>query len=425
MAQVITIANRRAAVWAGIESSFASAASTTRLFPVEGTIDCKLITTEIPNNELTVRSVDWKPPVHGLQEGSTFKLKAYWRPDTTQLGTSTTATTPWLGILMRAALGGEFPASGTTNTGVTVASGGGTSITVSGGHGARLSKSAFFLPQVSNVTEPAFVTNIATDTITVTPAISNATASTTTAYNAYNYYYTEAPPPSLTIEFALADSASQQYRLLGCACTEVEIELTRDMLLAFTFTFEAAAYSGPTDLSLSASLATNPMAAPMAMGGAQLILQSTGTTTYPSAFYSVTELKMALDTGTRLARELGGVNQGKVGVMRVGPAKPTPLVKTSVVAYPDISSTTTVPVTTWWSPQLALQMQLRAYAGSGSSRRWCALAVPTAYIVGQPDGSEAADDILTYSWELHSALNGLTTSPTTDIHYSPVCFAMG
>lgn len=425
MAQVFSIVNRRAAVWAGVESTFATAAATTRMFPVEGTVDAKLITSELPNNQLGVRTAEFLPPVHGLQEGSSFKLRAYWRPDATQLGTTTTATTPWLGILLRAALGGEFPASGTTNTGTTVASGGGNSIVLSGGHGARLSKSAFFFPQVAAVTEPAFVTNIATDTITVNPAISNATASLATAFNGYNYYYTESPPPSLTIEFALVDDTSQQYRLLGCACTGSEVELTRDNLLQFTFTFEAAAYSGPANLSLSPTQATNPMAAPMAMGGSQLILQSTATTTYPAAFYSVLEFRCAFETGTRLARELGGVNQGKVGVMRTGPAKPNPLVKTSVVAYPDISGGVTVPVTTWWSPQLPLQMQLRAYAGSGATRRWCCLGLPTGYIVGQPDGSEEVDSLLTYSWEIHSALNGLVTSPTTDIHYSPVCLAMG
>lgn len=424
MAQVLNIVARRAAVWAGIESTFGSAsASMVRQFPCEGTIDCTLITSQLPNQELRTRSADFLPPVHGLQDGSTFKLKAYWRPDTTQLGTTTTATTPWLGVLMRAAFGGEFPVSGTTNTGVTVSGGTASAIQVTAGHGARLSKGAFFFPQVSNVVEPGFVTNIASgtpDVITVVPALS-AAPTATTAFNGYNYYFTESPPPSLTIEFALADSASQQYRLLGCVCTGLEVELTRDALLAFTFTFEAAAYQGPADLSLSVTQATNPMAAPMAMTGAQVILQSTATTTYPASFYSVVELRSTFDLGTRFAPELGGT-QGKAGVMRV---LGRPAVKTSIVAYPDISSTTTVPVTTWWSPQLPLQMQLRAYAGSGSSRRWCAFAIPTSYIVGQPDGSEAIDNILTYSWEMHAALNALTSSPTTDIHYSPAVFAAG
>jgi len=174
-------------------------------------------------------------------------------------------------------------------------------------------------------------------------------------------------------------------------------------------------WNGPANLSLTTPQATNAMAAPQAMNGFQLWLQTAATLTYPAATYQAPEAKVSLDLGTAFAMDLGGI-QGKAGIVRTGGR---PVAKGMLSAYPDISAGATAQDVNW-AARTPLQMHLRAFQGAGATRRSCGVILPTALTVGKPDASEGIDKSELYSFELDAALSSLTTAPTTDVAYSPV-----
>jgi hypothetical protein len=78
-----------------------------------------------------------------------------------------------------------------------------------------------------------------------------------------------------------------------------------------------------------------------------------------------------------------------------------------------------------WVNQTAQQLHIMIpRTDSNSVRRWLVASIPTGVIYGKPKWSDTGGR-LTCEVTIRSQLNGLTTSPSTDLAYSPFICAIG
>lgn len=207
--------------------------------------------------DVRTRRADAIQPVQGLEIASKFGLKMYLKatPAASQLvsGQTGAALTPRL--MLRHGLGYEHADEGST-----VAAGtSGTQFDVHAGEGIRFAKGTYVAVPISGQMEWALITNIATDTITVSPAFSGTPATNAVVRNLYSYAIAESHTNSLTAQVAYVGDASAQYTFNG---GHGDVAFAWEIGKLPTMSLDITASSFTTGaLSLSTAVATDEMGA--------------------------------------------------------------------------------------------------------------------------------------------------------------------
>ena len=371
MAQVtIPVGARK--LFVGQESTYGTAAATAFARHIEGTLNATLSQTEIEHNAGSARLFQQFVTRQGLQSAaSTVAFGIHAKPASLKLDTGATPTTPYLGKLLEAILGGEAKGAGSTvlSTGSTT-----TTVDVQTGHGSRFAIGTAVHVEVSSVYYPRVVTGIATDTLTVWPALPSAPANGDDVINSYSYFLTESNAKSLTIEDTFtvpsADAATVQRRLLGCT-GGINFAIARDTLATFGFDLRAAAWEYGS-LSQATTVGSETMGDPIPVTNGQVWLQPAATTTATS--YPVATMQGTLNPGMQHLLTLGGV-QGTVGVARQGGRDSAEFTVRARIDYDRY---------TQWSAQTLLRFFAAFPYGSGVSQRAVCLHVNQVQLVGKP-----------------------------------------
>lgn len=271
MAQV-NIITRERATHIGLESAFGTTPQTAPLgtFPTQmvrmfaiGDDEARDPQEEMLDNldERVLRN-DVIHAIHGLQLSSRFALKCYLKttPAVLQLEDAAIPGSIPERIILTHALGTEHAAEGSTavNAGSST-----TAVVVQTGHGTRFKKGTFIAVQISGAMEWAKITNIATDTLTVAPALSGTPADGAIVRNLYNYAAAEAHANSLTIQQANVGDSAAQYTFNGCH-GNFALELPDfGQLPMMTLSITATSTVGPSAQSISVASAADVMGAPI------------------------------------------------------------------------------------------------------------------------------------------------------------------
>jgi hypothetical protein len=357
---------------AGAESTFGTAATTSFVAHVAGSAKAKLSQTELEHNAASARLFKRFVSVLGLKSGdSGIAFGVYAKVASSQLNAAATPSTPYLGTLIKAILGGEYSAAGSTcAAGATT-----TSIPVQVGHGSRFRVGTVIMIQYSGALFARVVTAIATDTLTVWPALPGSPSSTNLVLNSYSYFLTEANSQSLTVEHTYtspsSDAATVQRRLLGCT-GGMSFEVGSDSLAQFGFDLKAADWSFGS-LSVGTTVGSETMSDPIPVTNATVYLQPAATTT--DTEYKVSKLSGSMKSGMTHLKRLGGV-QGTQSVARMGGRDNAEFQLTfleDVDRYAD------------WSGRTLQRMLAIFQTGSGTSARSVSLYVNQAQIVGNPE----------------------------------------
>lgn len=396
---------KTAASYIGQDTAFGSTPGTmTRMYPIQGTLAWDLQVKEVENEDERVLLFDYLDPVRGNQDG-TVKFDYALRPSAVQMSASAAAQTYPVGILLGALLGGKTSTSGSTAGTSTTGS-----VPVGSGHGVRFSAGQWALFTVNGALEPGRITVVAGDTLTVFPALSGAPTSGSAVINMDNYYPTEVNTNSLTIQHAKSQDSSSQWTFNGCI-GDIEFKAERNDIVKVSANLKLASFTTGSQ-SIQTNVQSDPDCPPIVVRGATTILQAitNGTRThYPLDSYSV-KVNLGLD----YVPDMGGI-EGKVKPMRVGQRQfAEATVKfTCDNAQADVN----------WINQTKLMLTVMIPVGSGSSKRWIVLDMPTCVAVGKPKVEET-NGRFTHTMTLRSKINQII-NPQNELQGAPLICAMG
>lgn len=400
----LKILSETAATFVGLESSFASTAGTMhRAFPVKGTVDIALEQAEVENEDESVYLYDVKDPVRGIKDGS-VKAEFYLKPFASQLSSSATPTNNYLQQILKGVFGGHQVNSGS------LVSTGSSSTSVVVDHPTRFAIGQWALFSTTNGLEPARITNISSNTLTLAPALSSTPASASAVINMDNFYPTEANTNSLTVQHAKAGDSSLQYLLNGCI-GGLELKLERNQLASIAVDLKAATWSTGS-LGYSTAVGTEVLASPMVVKDAIVLVQASTDTTRTS--YPLKSLSSKFSFENNFLEELGGT-EGKTGAMRTGTRN---FVEATLKFKVDTAAEG------YWSNQTKLQIVAMIPVGSSTSKRWLVLDIPTSVPVGRP---KLSNDGGVYYIELmvRGKLSTVNSSSSTELSRAPAVLAIG
>ena len=383
----------------GLEGTYGTTPSMTRIFPRAGGT---MVPTQtiIGVDTLQEKLVKRDKSPRGYKAGTAgFTCDSYL--DATRLTSAGSASTTWLGTLLKAALGGESAAAGSTVTAGSSAS----SIVSASGHGARFPVGTVFLCDVGDVPEVVISKAVSTDTITPLFNLSGSPTNGQDIINCHNYYLTDTNTQSLTIQHALAQDSSHQWTLNGCAVTGLSVDLARDGRMSYAFSLNGSTWTGPSSQSISTAAATNPLSGPIPNINAVCLLQTLGTTTRTHVpFHS---LSLSIELGNSLVQELGGSTQGTVGVMRSG----VPTVSATLTMRSDLAQYT------GWDSDEDLILVYAIPSGTGATKRWTGFVLYCNREDRPARGSEGNREMTVLN--LRGRHNTMQSTAVTDLAYSP------
>lgn len=392
------IVNLTGASYCAIESTFGTTPSMTRIFPrAGGTLNTSK--TIIPVDTLQSSMLMRDKSVRGLKQAQAQFTTDFWL-DATRLTSGASPATTWLGAMLKALLGGESSAAGST-----IAIGSTTSsIIAGGGHGSRFPVGTVFLSDVGDVPEVVISKAVATDTIT---PLFNLSASPTTGQdlvNCHNYYLTNTNTQALSFQHALAQDSDAQWTVNGCTGS-VSMEIPRDGRLSFGFNLTGPKWTGPSDQSISVAAGTNALVGPMTSTGALMYLQTLGTTTRTSIpFHSVS---LTINNGMSHVTEVGGTTEGITAAIRNG----MPEVTAELTIRQDLARFTS------WDSDEDLVLVCAIPYGSGATMRWYGFVL-YCNIEGRPQRGNVDNREMTVL-SLRSRHNTMQSAATTDLARSP------
>ena len=266
------IITRERATYIGLESTF----GTTPDIPPAGTFPNQMVRVFMigddeardPQEEMLdnlderVLRNDAIKKVHGLQIATKFAAKFYLKttPSALQLVDAAAPGAIPERIVLRHALGTEWAEEGSTavNAGSST-----TAIVVQTGEGVRFKKGTFIAVTISGAKEWSKITNIATDTLTVSPALSGIPADGAAVQNLYNYAAAESHANSVTIQQANVGATSAQYTFNGCH-GNFGVEFPEfGQLPMMSLDITATSVVGPSVQGISVASATDIMGAPI------------------------------------------------------------------------------------------------------------------------------------------------------------------
>ena len=359
-------------LFVGQETTYGTAASTAFARHIEGTLNATLSQTEIEHNAGSARLFQQFVTRQGLKSAdSSVAFGIHAKPAFAKLDTSASPSTPYLGKLLEAILGGEAKGAGSTVSGAGSTT---TTVDVQAGHGSRFAVGTAIHVEVSSVYYPRVITAIATDTLTVWPELPSAPANGDDVINSYSYFLTESNTKSLTIEDTFtvpsADAATVQRRLLGCT-GGINFSIARDALATFGFDLKAASWDYGS-LSLATTVGSETMGDPIPVTNGKIWLQEQGTSTDNQFF--VASVQGTMNPGMTHLLTLGGV-QGTSGVARMGGRDSAEFTVRARIDYDRY---------TQWSSQTLLRFFAAFPYGSGTSQRAVCLHVNQVQLIGKP-----------------------------------------
>lgn len=385
----------------GLETTFASTPGTIYdAIPKVGTVSMDLTQTEVENEDESVKLYDRKNQVFGLKGGS-VKFDMYLKPSLLLLTGSNAPTSNYVQQILEAVFGGKRVQSGSL-----VGLGASTTSVPVDDASLRLSKGQWAIFSGSTGYEPAYVTNVSAGAATVIPALSAIPASGSRMANGFTFYPTETNSNSLSIYHAKVDDSNFQWLTNGCIPKSIDIKAERDSAVEMSCEFDVATWSTGS-LGVTSTIVTETQTSPFVLRDAVVILQPTSTTT--RTHVPLESFAIKLNTGMEFVPDVGST-EGKVGVMRVGErlfAEATLKLRADTRQDYD------------WAAQTDLQFHLMMpKVDANNVKSWLVVSLPTCTIVGKPKWSDTSGR-LTCEIVLQSKLNGLVSSPSDDLGYSP------
>ena len=277
----VNILTREQSVRVGEESSFgvtpagAFPNAMTRFIAAEPVLADGAMREMLDVNDIRVRRMDAVTPVQGLELASKVSVSQLLKatPSANQLTSAGALASLTPRLLLRHAMGTEYAAAGST-----VATGTSTTVfDVAVGHGSRFRIGTMIAVAISGAMEWALITAIATDTITVYPALSGTPATSAVVRNLYNYSPAESHTNSLTVQVAYVGDSAAQYTFNGVHGSLKWNFGEFGKLVTQTLDGTAVSYTGPTAQSIPVTTATDEMGAAFPFAP-QVYLSSTGIT---------------------------------------------------------------------------------------------------------------------------------------------------
>lgn len=409
------------AVYASEESSFCTAGTEVRCYPVAGSVEIQRMQAEINVSALRPRPWDAQDPVLG-DKSATAKATFYLQPPTTRLDSSASssdyadAACPSFTIL-RCLIGGLSAAVGTSvETGVTPSAASGA--TVEGTQGARLPSGQLCLltdPDAAVGLVPARILTRSTDAVTWWPSLSGAPADESAIVVLPTFYPTRTNTRSLSLALAPTQASSRQ-ELLNGGTGSLSLTFERDGLATFAVDLAFAQWTGPSSQSYLTTHAADPMAAPLACRTATLYLQAQATATRVN--YVVDAAAVTLNLGNAHVKTLTGGTNGVRGVIRKENLN-APALEMELTG-PDDSQ-----IETWWSARTELSAMLFVTADYSGGRRCIVLDVPRAIIVGTPERSDGDGALTKMKWKLVAHLDDTTSGGGVELAEAPWRLGIG
>ncbi len=178
-------------------------------------------------------------------------------PTGAQLTNGTSPGSLPLRILLKHVFGAEHADEGST-----VATGTSSTVfDVQSGHGSRFIRNQHIAVVIGGELEWTTVTDVSTDTITVSPALSTAPSTNAVVRNGYTYGIADDNQSSISIRRTWNDSTAAQVELTGCyGDMKLVAELSKMPVLEFAF--KATNHTGPSAQSLATTGVSADMTAP-------------------------------------------------------------------------------------------------------------------------------------------------------------------
>jgi hypothetical protein len=369
MAQI----NRRskdAATYVGFETTFGSTPATmVRAFPVEGTFNGDIMQTELENLEEMVDLYDNKATVRGLK-GGTVKADFYMRVPSLQLVSGQSSQTHYLNEVLRGGLGFRLVSQGSLVAGVPTQN----VIDVTTPQGTRFSRGSWCGVEVDGEIEPAKVIDRTGDTLTLFPDLSAIPTAGALVVNSYTYLPSVNSAASLHIQHAINGDSSEglQWAMSGSAVS-LTFDIKRNELAKITMEATVADWQGPGNFGFVTASASDPMSTPFAVRDAITIFQPVTTTTRDS--YCLISAEVKLNGGLEHVECLGAI-EGKTSVFR----KSQRLFVEATLKF----RFDNVMDSLYWQTQELMSCIMMIPKGSGTTKRWIVLEIPTCRIVGKP-----------------------------------------
>ncbi len=368
-----------------------------------GGLDISGITTdELDVEDESVLMPDSKTTVQGLEGGDLKGFTMPLRPNTTQNAAAAVVVDDAMACALRCSLGGQYPAVGATNPG-DILSGAAqtvTTLTVTTA-GTRFAIGQWVGIETSLGLEFAQIINIASQVLTVNPALVGAPVATTgKVYGLTTWAPCQDNSRSVTVEKALAMSALHQHRFNGCKINLASLSLEIGKIPQLGFDIGVGSHTGPAALSVPVTVQTNPMAAPIAVKGSTVLLQASSASAVRTSQYTLEAFAPKFMPMNEHTPGMGGDTEGKVAVQVTG---------SRVLAGVDLTlSSDTVMDTTNWAAQGDQMFLVLNTFGSGTTRRASGFYMPTAQIVGKPKISVKGKRVI-MNLSLRPKLNATTT----------------
>jgi hypothetical protein len=261
----VNIITREQSVRVGRESTFGVTPSgsfpnaMTRFIAAEPVLADGAMRAMLDVGDIRVRRMDAVTPVQGLELASKVALSQLLKATKTadQLTTSVSAGALTPRLLLGHCMGTEFAISGSA-----VAAGVSTTVfDVTATHGARFRRGTLIAVEISGQMEWARVVSIATDTITVGPALSGTPGTGAIVRNLYNYAMAESNTSSLAVQVAYVGDSAAQYTFNGVHGNLKFAFGEFGKLVSMALDGTAVSFTGPTSQSIPVTTITDEMGA--------------------------------------------------------------------------------------------------------------------------------------------------------------------
>lgn len=404
------------AAYVSEESSFCTAGTERRCWPVADTVEIVPAQTSVDVKSLSAKVFDAESPVQGDKSVS-VKFNYYLQPPTTVNTTGATvdddAANP-LRVLLRCLFGGESATAGST-----VATGtSDTAITVASGHGARMHAGKLVAVDTDSTygLELCQVRSRSTDDLTLYPALSATPATSQAVVSLNTYYPTQTNSRSLSVALAGLNT-TRQIRARGCT-GKLALKFEKNALALTEVELTGATFDGPDSLSLSTSRVEDTAFSPLSVRNAICWLQTCATTTRVNT--PVDAVSMELNFGNMHLTSLTGTTEGKRAVHR-GENLIDSFAKITLT-LPDNAD-----VYTWFAAGTELCFSFTAKVDTSSGRRFVTVFAPQCVIEARPEPMKGEGQLSKVKVTLRAKVSEQCTGTldTADMGIAPFLLGLG
>lgn len=248
----------------------------------------------------------------------------------------------------------------------------GTSFSVGAGEGANFKVGTWILVEINGEMEPTMVTAIATDALTVSPALSGTPQAGDIVRNMYNYCRKEVHSHTLAVQQAFAGSTVAQYTVNGVHGA-IEWNFPEyGELPQMTFNGKGIAWTGPSAQSISVARADDGMGSPGVWRPTVLLAASPARGTRLVCEGSI---KVESAPTWETVRD-GGATQTVLEVLNVGGRPRGPVITVTVRHNTDWIAA--------YTARTALKMHIFHKIGSGTTAGFWVWDYPALRLVAPP-----------------------------------------